>query len=60
MAPKSRPSQIRGGASQSTFGAIVSEIKNPENRPVIKSILLFGAAVAFFSSPLAEMINPGV
>ncbi|KAI1118515.1 hypothetical protein F5Y14DRAFT_446877 [Nemania sp. NC0429] len=42
------------GVIASTYNALTS----PENVSVVKSIAMFGTAVLFFSSPLAEYLLP--
>ncbi|EEA18753.1 TOM core complex subunit Tom6, putative [Talaromyces marneffei ATCC 18224] len=40
------------------FGATYKEITNPENATIVRSIVIFSAAVAFFHSSLSEFLIP--
>ncbi|KAI1814421.1 hypothetical protein GGS20DRAFT_548540 [Poronia punctata] len=42
------------GAIASTYSALTS----PENAPVVRSVAVFGAAIAFLSSPWSEYLLP--
>ncbi|KAI0907908.1 TOM core complex subunit Tom6 [Ustulina deusta] len=49
--PRSRAPK---GVIASTYSALTS----PENASVVKSVAIFGAAVALFASPLSEYLLP--
>ncbi|KAI0474351.1 hypothetical protein F4859DRAFT_482771 [Xylaria cf. heliscus] len=59
MAPKRitvQPGRTLGskGVIASTYSALTS----PENASVVKSVAIFGAAVAFLASPWSEFLLP--
>ncbi|KAI1841370.1 hypothetical protein JX265_013470 [Neoarthrinium moseri] len=51
------PARVRS-APKGTFGAAYETITSPENAAVVRSVAVFGAAVAFLSSPWAEFLLP--
>ncbi|KAI3316596.1 hypothetical protein HD806DRAFT_517237 [Xylariaceae sp. AK1471] len=52
--PASSRPRAPKGVIASTYHALIS----PENTSVVKSVAIFGAAVAFFASPWSEFLLP--
>ncbi|KIN05710.1 hypothetical protein OIDMADRAFT_16945 [Oidiodendron maius Zn] len=48
----------RRAAPQGYFSSAYHTLTSPENSSVVRSIAIFGVAVAFFSSPWSEFILP--
>ncbi|KAL4878272.1 hypothetical protein BJY04DRAFT_196121 [Aspergillus karnatakaensis] len=45
-------------AEQSFFSAAYEQITAPDNATIVRSILVFGAGVAFLHSSLSELLLP--
>ncbi|KAI8624950.1 hypothetical protein F5Y19DRAFT_480003 [Xylariaceae sp. FL1651] len=61
MAPKRiavEPAGSRSRASKGVIASTYSAITSPENASVVRSVAIFGAAVAFFASPWSEFLLP--
>ncbi|PYH90382.1 hypothetical protein BO71DRAFT_334610 [Aspergillus ellipticus CBS 707.79] len=56
MAPNQRI--VSGRPQKGFFSAAYEEVTNPENTTIVRSILVFGAGVAFFYSSLGELLLP--
>ncbi|KAG9229562.1 hypothetical protein BJ875DRAFT_488807 [Amylocarpus encephaloides] len=55
--PADRPRRV---ASRGYFGEAYSAITSPENASVVRSVAVFGAAVAFFSSSWSDFLLPAL
>ncbi|BCR91827.1 putative TOM core complex subunit Tom6 [Aspergillus chevalieri] len=61
MAPNQRIVVSGGGRPQKGFvGTLYDEITSSENATIVRSLLVFGAGVAFFHSSLGELLVPPV
>ncbi|KAJ5757158.1 uncharacterized protein N7511_007340 [Penicillium nucicola] len=59
MAPNQRIVPSGSGRAQKGFvSTIYDEATNPENKTIVRSILIFGAGVAFLHSSLGEFLLP--
>ncbi|KAH1271600.1 hypothetical protein KXW98_009192 [Aspergillus fumigatus] len=59
MAPNQRVVAARSGRPQKGFfGAAYEELTAPENATIVRSLLVFGAGVAFLHSSLSEFLLP--
>ncbi|KAI2640206.1 hypothetical protein GGS21DRAFT_505665 [Xylaria nigripes] len=59
MAPRRIAGEPRSrAASKGVIASTYSALTSPENASVVKSIAIFGAAVAFFASPWSEFLLP--
>ncbi|KAI1204273.1 putative TOM core complex subunit Tom6 [Annulohypoxylon truncatum] len=53
------PKRVGGGRSNKGFLSSTYEtITSPENASVVRSVAIFGAAVAFLASPWSEYLLP--
>ncbi|KAI1421165.1 TOM core complex subunit Tom6 [Xylaria sp. FL1777] len=48
----------RARAPKGVIASTYSTLTSPENASVVKSVAIFGAAVAFFASPWSEFLLP--
>ncbi|KAH8692367.1 putative TOM core complex subunit Tom6 [Talaromyces proteolyticus] len=48
----------RGREADGIFNIAYKEVTNPENATIVRSVVIFGAAVAFFHSSLSEFLIP--
>ncbi|KAH8808047.1 hypothetical protein F5884DRAFT_790840 [Xylogone sp. PMI_703] len=63
MAPKQQRVVVqrgdgRRGAPKGYVASIYQSLTSPENSSIVKSVAVFGAAVAFFSSSWSEFLLP--
>ncbi|KAJ5981722.1 hypothetical protein N7499_009226 [Penicillium canescens] len=59
MAPNQRIVPSGSGRAQKGFvSTIYDEATNPENKTIVRSLLIFGAGVAFLHSSLGEFLLP--
>ncbi|EPE34644.1 hypothetical protein GLAREA_10338 [Glarea lozoyensis ATCC 20868] len=64
MAPKQNSLRVSQGrvvgkqGSKGYFGEAYSAITAPENASVVRSVAIFGVAIAFFSSSWSEFLLP--
>ncbi|OAX78879.1 hypothetical protein ACJ72_06808 [Emergomyces africanus] len=64
MAPQQRivvqsgPAKKRHHQPESTVSAAYHYITSPDNASVLRSVVIFGAAVAFLHSSLSELLIP--
>ncbi|KFY12840.1 hypothetical protein V492_03637 [Pseudogymnoascus sp. VKM F-4246] len=49
-----------GGAQKGYFGQAYETVTSSENASVVRSIAVFGVAVAFFSSSWSDMLLPAL
>ncbi|KAI2602516.1 hypothetical protein GGR54DRAFT_644932 [Hypoxylon sp. NC1633] len=54
MAPK----RVAGRANKGYISFTYEALTSPENASVVRSVALFGAAVAFLASPWSELVLP--
>ncbi|KAI1767361.1 putative TOM core complex subunit Tom6 [Hypoxylon sp. FL1150] len=53
------PKRVGGGRSKGFISSTYESLTSPENASVVRSVALFGAAVAFLASPWgAEQLLP--
>ncbi|KAI0206984.1 hypothetical protein F4808DRAFT_406087 [Astrocystis sublimbata] len=45
-------------APKGVIASTYSTLTSPDNAAVVKSVAIFGAAIAFFASPLSEYLLP--
>ncbi|KAL4897467.1 hypothetical protein BDV59DRAFT_197760 [Aspergillus ambiguus] len=57
MAPKQHV-VAAGRPQKGLFASTYDEITRPENATIVRSILVFGAGVAFLHSSLSELLLP--
>ncbi|EFR04373.1 hypothetical protein MGYG_07381 [Nannizzia gypsea CBS 118893] len=61
MAPKQRViSHPSRGEPRGVVSTVYSELTSSENATVVRSVLIFGAAVAFLQSPFSEWLLPAL
>ncbi|KAF7513938.1 hypothetical protein GJ744_006552 [Endocarpon pusillum] len=53
------PTPSSSQKSSNYFTAAYRELTSPDNASVVRSVLMFGGAVAFFSSSFSEVLLPG-
>ncbi|KAI1822150.1 TOM core complex subunit Tom6 [Xylaria intraflava] len=59
MAPKRLAGEPRSRAPQKSFiSSTYSALTSPENASVVRSVAVFGAAIAFFAGPWSEFLLP--
>ncbi|KAJ5312987.1 hypothetical protein PENANT_c018G10325 [Penicillium antarcticum] len=59
MAPNQRIVHSGSGRAQKGFvSTVYDEATNPENKTIVRSLLIFGAGVAFLHSSLGEFLLP--
>ncbi|OJD17628.1 hypothetical protein AJ78_02278 [Emergomyces pasteurianus Ep9510] len=64
MAPKQQRIVVQSGPAkkhrqpESTLSAAYHSITSPDNASVLRSVVIFGAAVAFLHSSLSELLIP--
>ncbi|KAE8357798.1 putative TOM core complex subunit Tom6 [Aspergillus flavus] len=56
MAPRQRV--VSAHQEKSFLGAAYDEVTHPENATIVRSVLVFGAGVAFLYSSLSELLLP--
>ncbi|PWY78117.1 hypothetical protein BO94DRAFT_537902 [Aspergillus sclerotioniger CBS 115572] len=56
MVPRQRV--VSGRPQKSFFTTAYEEVTHPENATIVRSILIFGAGVAFLHSSLSELLLP--
>ncbi|KAI1398284.1 putative TOM core complex subunit Tom6 [Hypoxylon fuscum] len=52
------PKRVTGRANKGVVGSTYEAITSPENASVVRSVAVFGAAVAFLASPWSEYLLP--
>jgi len=55
-----QPASRASSKPQGYLSTIYTELTAPENQTVVRSIALFGVAVAFFSSSWSEILLPPI
>ncbi|OJJ48120.1 hypothetical protein ASPZODRAFT_62124 [Penicilliopsis zonata CBS 506.65] len=58
MAPKQRAVGSTRGPQKSFLSIAYEEATSPENTTIVRSILVFGAGVAFLHSSLSDFLLP--
>ena len=58
MAPSRTAISRRGGQPKGALANTYAALTSPENASVVRSVVIFGAAVAFFASGWSEMLLP--
>ncbi|KAF7594384.1 hypothetical protein BBP40_009365 [Aspergillus hancockii] len=56
MAPRQRV--VSAHDQKGFFGTAYDEVTHPENATIVRSVLVFGAGVAFLYSSLSELLLP--
>ncbi|PWY77092.1 hypothetical protein BO70DRAFT_397979 [Aspergillus heteromorphus CBS 117.55] len=56
MVPRQRV--VSGRPEKGFLSATYEEVTNPENATLVRSVLVFGAGVAFLYSSLGELLLP--
>ncbi|KAL7271906.1 hypothetical protein RUND412_005305 [Rhizina undulata] len=59
MVPKSRAvASVRSRSKPGVIASIYQELKSPENASIVRSVVVFAAAVTFFQSSWGEYLAP--
>ncbi|OTB10304.1 hypothetical protein K445DRAFT_323080 [Daldinia sp. EC12] len=54
------PKRVGGRSNKGFIGSTYEAFTSPENASVVRSVAIFGAAVAFLASPWSEYLLPPV
>ncbi|KAI8964314.1 putative TOM core complex subunit Tom6 [Daldinia sp. FL1419] len=52
------PKRVGGRSNKGVIGSTYEAFTSPENASVVRSVAIFGAAVAFLASPWSEYLLP--
>ncbi|KAI1655513.1 putative TOM core complex subunit Tom6 [Daldinia decipiens] len=52
------PKRVGGRSNKGVVSTIYEAFTSPENASVVRSVAIFGAAVAFLASPWSEYLLP--